>query len=130
MKTLFWLSFRRSGNFVGVVVLEARELLEARMLAAIDGLDECAEFAEGYELSAQQAAMISSQSLGRMLPPSEVSRLISWIKSETARKNGPVKQQHLESIDRLAIASSMFGESSHCLPENAAAFRLSEITHK
>jgi len=60
---------------VGIVVLEARELLEARMLAAIDGLDECAEFAGGYELNAEQAGMISSQSLGRMLPPAEVSRL-------------------------------------------------------
>ena len=46
--SLFWLSFRRNGKLVGIVVLEVRELLEARMLAAIDGLGECAEFAGGY----------------------------------------------------------------------------------
>jgi len=130
MRSLFWLSFRRDRKLVGIVVPEARELLEARMLAAIDGLDECAEFAGGYELNAEQAGMISSQSLGRMLPPAEVSRLIAWIKSEGTRKNIPVNQQHLESIDRLAIASSMFDESSHYLPQNAAAFHTGELERK
>ncbi len=126
MKPLFWLSFRRNDKFVGAVIIEARELLEARMLAAIDGLDACAEFAAGYELSAQQAGMISGQSRGRMLAPAEVSRLIAWIESEAARKDLPLNQQHLDSIDRLAIASSMFDESSHYLPDSVGACRTGE----
>ena len=129
MKALFWLSFHRSGQFLGAVIIEARELLEARMLAAIDGLDECAEFAEGYELSPRQAAMISDHSRGRMLAPAEVSRLIAWIESEAARTNMPVNEQHLQSIDRLAIASSMFDESSHYLPDTAGAIREGEREH-
>ena len=129
MKPLFWLSFRHNGQFLGAVIIEARELLEARMLAAIDGLDQCAEFAEGYELNGQQAAMISDQSRGRMLAPAEVSRLITWIESESARTNMPSNQQHLQSIDRLAIASSMFDESSHFLPDTAGALRTGEDEH-
>ena len=129
MKALFWLSFRRSGQFLGAVIIEARELLEARMLAAIDGLDQCAEFAEGYELSGRQAAMIPDHSRGRMLAPAEVSRLIVWIESEAARTSMPSNQQHLQSIDRLAVASSMFDESSHYLPDTAGAVRAGEREH-
>jgi hypothetical protein len=87
MKSLFWLSYRRAEELVGVIIIEARNLLEARMIAVIEGLDKCADFAEGYELSPQEAAMISSQSVGRMLPPAEVNRLIAWIESEAARKS-------------------------------------------
>jgi len=54
------------------------------LIAAIDGLDEYADFAERYELGAQEAAMISAHSVGRMLPPAEVGRLIAWIQSEAA----------------------------------------------
>jgi hypothetical protein len=89
------------------------------MLACIDGLDGSAEFADGYELSPEQVAMISTQSVGRMLAPAEVSRLISWIKSELQRKNMETNQQHLESIDRFAIASELFDDPAHCLPTDA-----------
>jgi hypothetical protein len=99
------------------------------MVAAIDGLDQCAEFAQGYELSARQAAMIPDQSRGRMLAPAEVSRLIAWIESEGARTNMPSNQQHLQSIDRLAVASSMFDESSHYLPDTAGAVRANGHDH-
>jgi len=129
MKPLFWLSFRHNGQFLGAVIIEARELLEARMLAAIDGLDQCAEFAQGYELSPRQAAMVSDHSRGRMLAPAEVSRLIAWIESEAARTNMPSHQQHLQSIDRLAVASSMFDQSSHFLPDTAGAVRTAEYEH-
>jgi hypothetical protein len=84
-KSLFWLSFQRDGRWVGVVIIEAGELLEAQMLAVIDGTDEGAQFANGYQLSAAQAALISARSVGRMLPPDEASRLLAWIESEAAR---------------------------------------------
>lgn len=86
MKALFWLSYCRHEELVGVVIIEARNLLEARMIALIESLDKFADFAEGYELSSQEAAMISSSSIGRMLPPAEVNRLITWLESEAARK--------------------------------------------
>jgi hypothetical protein len=86
MKSLFWLSYRQNEELVGVVIIEARNVLEARMIALIEGLDKCADFAEGYELSTQEAAMISAHTVGRMLPPAEVGRLIVWLESEAARK--------------------------------------------
>jgi hypothetical protein len=87
MKSLFWLSYRRAEELVGVIIIEARNLLEARMIAVIEGLDKRADFAEGYALSPHEAAMISSHAVGRMLPPAEVNRLIAWIESEAARKS-------------------------------------------
>jgi len=64
------------------VIVEARALLEARMLAAIDGLDQLADFSEGCELSAQYGATVSASLIGRMLSPGEVA----WIESEAIRK--------------------------------------------
>jgi hypothetical protein len=85
-KSLFWLSYGRGDELVGVVIIEARALMEARMIAAIDGLDKFAEFAEGYALGDEEAAMISPLSIGRMLPPAEVGRLMAWLESEAERK--------------------------------------------
>ena len=87
MKSVFWLCYHRNQRLVGVVIIEARELLEARMLAAIDGVDKLADFFEGYELSAQHAAMVPADLIGRMLSPDEASRLMAWIESEALRKN-------------------------------------------
>src|SRR5580700_7480339 len=58
MKPLFWLCYRRDMRLLGVVIIEAGELFEARMLAAIAGLDKLADFYQGYELSAQHRAMV------------------------------------------------------------------------
>lgn len=56
------------------------------MIALIEGLDKCADFGEGYELTPEEAAMISPHSVGRMLPPADVNRLLTWIESEAVRK--------------------------------------------
>jgi hypothetical protein len=87
MKHLFWLCYRRANKLEGVVIIEATELLQARMLAAIDGLDKLADFSGGYELSIEQAAMISPSLIGRMISPEEAGGVLSWIESEAARKN-------------------------------------------
>ena len=100
MKSLFWLCYHRDDRLLGVVILEARELLEARMLAAIDGLDQLADFSEGYELSAQHAAMVSANLVGRMLSPDEAGRLTAWIESEAARKSMQTAQ-----LDRVLLAT-------------------------
>jgi len=92
MKSLFWLSYDRDQRQAGVLIIEARELLEARMLAAVAGLDKGAEFSEGYALSEACAEIISARSVARMLPPDEADRLITWIESEAARKGIPPRQ--------------------------------------
>jgi hypothetical protein len=92
MKSLFWLSYHRDQGQAGILIIEARELLEARMLAAVAGLDNGAEFSGGYALSEQCAAMVSARSVARMLPPDEADRLMTWIESEAARKGIPARQ--------------------------------------
>ena len=92
MKSLFWLSYHRDQRQTGVLIIEARELLEARMLAAVAGLDNGAEFSEGYAISEQCAAMISARSVARMLPLDEADRLMIWIESEAARKGITARQ--------------------------------------
>jgi hypothetical protein len=84
MKSLFWLSYRCDNGVPGVVIVKAGALLEARMVAAIDGIDNAAEFLEGHELEASDAP---AHSVGRMLPPDEAHKLISWSEAEAFRKN-------------------------------------------
>jgi hypothetical protein len=100
MKPLFWLCYRRDTRLLGVVIIEAGELLEARMLAAIAGLDELADFSEGHELSAQHRAMVSANMIGRMLSADEAIRLAAWLESEAIRKNMQTTQ-----LDRILLAT-------------------------
>jgi hypothetical protein len=100
MKPLFWLCYRRDTRLVGVVIVEAGELIEARMLAAISGLDKLADFSEGWELTAQHRAMVSANLVGRMLSPDEAARLAAWIESEAIRKNSQTAQ-----LDRILLAT-------------------------
>jgi hypothetical protein len=100
MKPLFWLCYRRGERLVGVVLIEAGEMIEARMLAAITGLDRMADFAEGCELRPQHRAMVSPGLIGRMLAPEEAARLATWIESEAARKNLQTTE-----VDRVVSAT-------------------------
>jgi hypothetical protein len=100
MKPLFWLCYRRDARLIGVVLIEAGEIIEARMLAAISGLDQLADFSEGCELRPQHRAMVSPGLIGRMLAPEEAARLATWIESEAARKN----LQTVE-VDRVVAAT-------------------------
>ena len=84
MKSLFWLSYRCDNGVPGVLIVKAGALLEARMVAAIDGIDNAGEFLEGHELGAEDAP---PDSIGRMLPPEEAHKLISWTEAEAFRKN-------------------------------------------
>ncbi len=98
--SLFWLCYHRGDRLVGVVIMQARELLEARMLAAIYGHDKLAEFAEGHEISAEQASMVTPNFIDRMLSPDDVSRLVTWIESETARKRIQTEPDAISALPR------------------------------
>ena len=60
---MWWLSFR-DGT---VVVMRATSLLHARMLAAIHRIGFVSQFASGYQLSAELAALIPDDCVGRKL---------------------------------------------------------------
>jgi hypothetical protein len=86
MKSVFCLCYRRDDRPIGVVLVEASALSEARMFAAIDGVDQLADFSQGFELDAEQASLIPPDSLGRMIAPDAARGLMAWIESEANRK--------------------------------------------
>jgi hypothetical protein len=82
MKPLFRLCCCRDARLVGVVIVEAGELIEARMRAAIAGLDKLADFSEGYALSAQHRAIPDPAGRagrrGHHSPAADVPAAVAW----------------------------------------------------
>ena len=64
---MWWLTYRRSGRAVGVVVTEAPSLIDARLNAALEAVETGADFAEGHELEAALAALVPPEQLKRMV---------------------------------------------------------------
>src|SRR6266568_8054052 len=87
MKSLFCLCYHQDNELLGVVMVEARTLLEARMFATIDGIDQLAEFSQGFELDKEQASFVRQTSVGRMITPDEARGLMTWIESERNRRH-------------------------------------------
>jgi hypothetical protein len=52
---------------VGVAIIEASSLLEARMNAAVRSIAAGAPFAEGHEVCAKLIALVPPTQIGRML---------------------------------------------------------------
>jgi hypothetical protein len=64
---LFWLNYRDpEGRPAGVVVLESSALIQARMKAAVLGLDPGLE-CEGHQLDEASATQIPNEMIGRLL---------------------------------------------------------------
>ena len=76
----FWMTYRDSGRSVGAVIMEAPSLIQAG-LKAIRGVGAGATFAEGHELSADQAALVPAGKIGRMLATDEAERLLTKLKA-------------------------------------------------
>src|ERR1700693_3924154 len=60
---MWWITFR-DGT---AVIIEAASLAHARMLAAVHQLGRVAQFAAGYRLSPELAAMVPDDCVGRLL---------------------------------------------------------------
>jgi hypothetical protein len=78
------MTYRDSGRLVGAVIMEAPSLIQAGF-KAIRGVGAGATFAEGHELSADQAALVPAGKIGRMLTTDEADRLLTKLE---ARKLG------------------------------------------
>jgi hypothetical protein len=63
------------GHFAVVAVVEAMALIQARMKAAVTGLDQGLEFAVGHELDEESARQIPADMIGRLLDDSDLRRL-------------------------------------------------------
>jgi len=77
--SLYWLTYSASDRVHGVVILEAVDVVQARVRANMARLDQGVEFAVGYELDDEQAALVPQGMLGRMLSPHEAHELIDRI---------------------------------------------------
>jgi hypothetical protein len=73
----FWLTYGDASRLVGVVVMEAPSMLQARMKAAVPGIDAGAPFAEGHALSAKLTASVSPTQIGRMLSRGDAAKLLA-----------------------------------------------------
>ena len=72
---MWWLTYRRSGKAVGVVVIEAPSLIDARLNAALEAVEAGVDFADGHELDAAVAALVPPEQLERMLSIEEANQL-------------------------------------------------------
>jgi hypothetical protein len=79
---MWWLTYRRSGKVVGVVVIEAPSLIDARMHAALEAVEAGVDFADGHELDAALAALVPAEQLERMLSIEEANQLLKRLEEK------------------------------------------------
>jgi hypothetical protein len=73
---LFWLTYRQlDGLGVGVVVIESRGLLHARLMASLAGADRGLKFVSGQQLDPESAGQIPANMIGRFLDDDDLRRL-------------------------------------------------------
>jgi len=73
---MWWLTYLRSGKTVGVVVIEAPSLIDARMRAALEAVEASVDFAEGHEIDAARSALVPAEQLERLLSIEEANQLL------------------------------------------------------
>jgi hypothetical protein len=73
---MWWLTYLRSGKTVGVVVIEAPSLIDARMRAALEAVEAGVDFAEGHEIDATRSALVPAEQLERLLSIEEANQLL------------------------------------------------------
>jgi hypothetical protein len=73
----FWLTYGKAGRIIGVVIIEAPTMVQARMYAAVGGIiDAGAPFVEGHKLSAKLMASIPPSQIDRKMSGAEAAQLI------------------------------------------------------
>src|ERR1700747_2784982 len=71
---LFWLTYHHPDG-AGVVVIESRGLLHARLKASLSGADRGLEFVSGHQLDPISAAQVPANMIGRFLDDGDLRKL-------------------------------------------------------
>jgi hypothetical protein len=74
---------------VGVVVIEAPSLIDARLRAALEAVEAGVDFAEGHEIDTVRAGLVPPERLERLLSIEEANRLLKDLMKSTNRNPGP-----------------------------------------
>jgi hypothetical protein len=74
--SLWWLTYSKAGKVMGVVLVEAGDILQARFRANVEGIDQDADFTAGHGLDTVKAAQVPAGYVGRMLSIDEAKKLI------------------------------------------------------
>jgi hypothetical protein len=91
---LFWMFYRSNDRPAGVVIKDAANLGDARMLAKRDGFETGVIFAEGHMLDAELSTMVSPGEIGRFLPLPEANSIIKRFEAAAGAK--PAARAHNE----------------------------------
>ena len=87
----FWLTYRDANRLIGVIVTDAPSLIQARLKAAVSGVDVGAPFAKGHLLGAEIVALVPPTQIGRMLSENEAAKLLA--RFEGLKHRRPKKRQ-------------------------------------
>ena len=79
----FLLTFGDASRLVGIVIMEAPSMLQARINAVVRGIAPNVPFGDGHELSARLVASVSPTQVGRMMSGAEAAELIRRLDART-----------------------------------------------
>jgi hypothetical protein len=105
--SLYWLTYKTAMDRpIGVLIIEAPDLLQARFKAAVFELDRGAEFSEGHALNPEMVARVPERVIGRMMPLEVAAELLRQIKRDDPIPKRPLVGSGSAQKDRRKRESS------------------------